>query len=452
MSNKNIAKIARDAFAANAIDLLQRALANGLGARITVDPHGVETHADLYDGDGVVHLTHQLHATQLALPLAPQAPAPSQPPAAVEAPADVTYPLAVGDRIILDSVAVEVLGVDRDGFVWRTTDTNPDDRDLGEMLWSDVRHAGGNTWVSRKVTTPVEADEPDEEPAPALPPKPKRTRKPRAPKAAPSTEPAALVPHRLQAVTEADELAHHGAHSLIGLRGELRGAATEALEPGLDSIQILQLLPQLAAHVRVGERIAQLHEIQGARRLTSARRLLTFRASLPFQRAQAVQVRREGVTRCVIRRGAGGCDAVDHMIWEIEGMVSTSTQAWALIRPHRHDRHLDHTAAAIHFLPTAPPSDVVPPVHVRLAATQREEVHAHDAQQASTKANNITMTTGATSTTIRIAGRIGRMPHVQLQRRGLGGGRARRQQRHARLLGVLPARVPRLGAHGGPDE
>lgn len=111
MSSKNTARIARDAFAANAIDLLQRALANGLGARITVDPLGVDTHADLFDGDGAVLLTHQLHATQLALPLAPQAPAPSQPPPAVEAPADAAHPLAVGDRIILDGVAVEVLGV-----------------------------------------------------------------------------------------------------------------------------------------------------------------------------------------------------------------------------------------------------------------------------------------------------------------------------------------------------
>jgi hypothetical protein len=133
--------------------------------------------------------------------------------------------VSVGDRLILDGftlgLVVEVLGVDAEGFIWRTTDVNPDDRDEGETLWSDVRHVGGNTWVSRKVTTPVEAGELDEEPAPAPPPKPKRTRKPRAPKAAPSTEPAAPVPHRLQAVTEADELAHHGAHSLIGLlRGE----------------------------------------------------------------------------------------------------------------------------------------------------------------------------------------------------------------------------------------
>lgn len=130
----------------------------------------------------------------------------------------------IGDRLILDGftvgLVVEVLGVDAEGFIWRTTDANPDDRDEGETLWSDVRHVGGNTWVSRKVTTPVEADELDEEPAPAPPSKPKRTRKPRAPKATPSTEPAAPVPHRLQAVTEADELAHHGAHSLIGQRGE----------------------------------------------------------------------------------------------------------------------------------------------------------------------------------------------------------------------------------------
>jgi hypothetical protein len=81
MSSKNTARAAREAFAEGAISLLRRALADGLGARIIVDPHGVETHADLFDGDGVVHLTQALHVAQLALPLAgPVEAAPSQPP------------------------------------------------------------------------------------------------------------------------------------------------------------------------------------------------------------------------------------------------------------------------------------------------------------------------------------------------------------------------------------
>lgn len=188
MSSKNTARIARDAFAANAIDLLQRALANGLGARITVDPNGVDTHADLFDGDGVVHLTHQLHATQLALPLAPQAPAPSQPPAAVEAPADAAHPLAVGDRIILDGVAVEVLGVDRGGFIWRTTDGG--DFEEGDVEWSAVQHVAGDVWAPRRIDdAPVAARA--EEPPPVEAPKPAAAKKPRAKKAPAKTVEAA---------------------------------------------------------------------------------------------------------------------------------------------------------------------------------------------------------------------------------------------------------------------
>jgi hypothetical protein len=345
MSNKNIAKIARDAFAEGAISLLRRALADGLGAHILVDPHGVMTHADLFDADGAAMLELKLNATQLALPLEPAAvPAPVEPPVpAVDRVAPVRRVLRVGDhvaerlahgatrvwtvtavnlsgptmhdegfheevtwahisyddaagvwrlssehdpvlaassssdgrpvddgavngvrigdRLILDGftmgLVVEVLGVDRDGFIWRTTDANPDDRDEGETLWSDVRHVGGNTWVSRKVTTPVEADELDEEPAPAPapPPKPKRARKPRAPKAAPSTEPAAPVPHRLQAVTEADELAHRGEHSLIGLRGgEWLTLATRASAETLPEWHLRCTTASKAVRVRVYDR------------------------------------------------------------------------------------------------------------------------------------------------------------------------------------------------------
>ena len=214
MSRTSPAKIAREAFASNAIDLLRRALADGLGAHILVDPHGVMTHADLFDADGAELLTLKLNGTQLALPLAgPVEAAPSQPPPAVPAAPAVEVPptrgetvadivamgaranaqmaarqaLSVGDRLILDGftmgLVVEVLGVDAEGFIWRTTDTNPDDRDEGETLWSDVRHVGGNTWVSRKVTTPVEADELDEKPPPVEAPKPAAAKKPRAKKA-----------------------------------------------------------------------------------------------------------------------------------------------------------------------------------------------------------------------------------------------------------------------------
>lgn len=349
MSRTSPAKIAREAFASNAIDLLRRALTEGLGAHILVDPHGVMTHADLFDADGAELLTLKLNGAQLALPLEPavdvaapvEAPAPAVDPMApgqrvmrvgdlvverlahgktrdwiareinpkgptlqrddrpdlfetvtwahisldaadlwrLSGPHDPAEPepsrgdgrpvddgavngVRIGDRLILDGftmgLVVEVLGVDRDGFIWRTTDANPDDRDEGETLWSDVRHVGGNTWVSRKVTTPVEADELDEEPvpAPATPPKPKRTRKPRASKAAAlPLEPAAPVPHRLQAVTEADELAHRGEHSLIGLRGgEWLTLATRASAETLPEWHLRCTSASKAVRVRVYDR------------------------------------------------------------------------------------------------------------------------------------------------------------------------------------------------------
>lgn len=343
MSRTSPAKIAREAFASNAIDLLRRALADGLGAHILVDPHGVMTHADLFDADGAELLTLKLNGAQLALPLAPAAvPAPVEPPVpAVDrvAPgrrvlhvgdhvaerlahgaarvwtvtavnlsgptmrdegfheavtwAHISYDaeagvwrlssehdpvlatpsssdgrpvdegavngVSVGDRLILDGVAVEVLGVDRDGFIWRTTDES--DRMEGDVEWSAVRRVADGVWAPRTINAPevpaVEADELDEEPAPAPapPPKPKRARKPRAPKAPPSTEPAAPVPHRLQAVTEADELAHHGAHSLIGLHGgEWRTLATRAKDETAPEWQRRITEASKAVRVRVYDR------------------------------------------------------------------------------------------------------------------------------------------------------------------------------------------------------
>ena len=165
----------------------------------------------------------------------------------------------VGDRLILDGVAVEVLGVDRDGFIWRTTDES--DRMEGDVEWSAVRRVADGVWAPRTINAPevpaVEADESDEEPAPAAapPPKPKRARKPRAPKAAPSTEPAAPVPHRLQAVTEADELAHRGEHSLIGLRGgEWLTLATRASAETLPEWHLRCTTASKAVRVRVYDR------------------------------------------------------------------------------------------------------------------------------------------------------------------------------------------------------
>lgn len=59
--------------------------------------------------------------------------------------------LAVCDRIVLDDVEVELLHVSEEGFIWRTTETDPRQRDEGEVEWADVELIEGNRWRARKV-------------------------------------------------------------------------------------------------------------------------------------------------------------------------------------------------------------------------------------------------------------------------------------------------------------
>lgn len=59
--------------------------------------------------------------------------------------------LAVGDRTTLDGIAIEVLGVDAEGFVWRTVDDNPRERDEGDARWGEVQESDDG-WE----TTPIE--------------------------------------------------------------------------------------------------------------------------------------------------------------------------------------------------------------------------------------------------------------------------------------------------------
>jgi hypothetical protein len=298
-------------FAEGAIGLLRRALADGLCLDITVN--ATEARAVLADARGT-ELARETRGGQLALPLAPAAvPAPVEPPVPAVDPVapghrvmragdlvverisggatrdwvvesvdkdgptlrrsdrpgatqavkwgHITLDSAdlwrlaspwdrpgVGDRIELDGVAVEVMGVDDEGFIWRTVEAG-DDRDEGEALWADVLPFAVGVWVTRD---PEAVEAPAVEAAP--PAKKTRAKKARAPKVA-STEPAAPVPHRLQAVTEADELAHRGEHSLIGLRGgEWLTLATRASAETLPEWHLRCTTASKAVRVRVYDR------------------------------------------------------------------------------------------------------------------------------------------------------------------------------------------------------
>ena len=157
------------------------------------------THARVVEPDGTVLLDVRVRAVsgrrdprQTLLPLAPgprhEPPAPVAvlPPPVVE-PVRIRG-LAVGDIITLDDEPVEVMGVDADGFVWRTVRVDARSRrvDEGDCDWSEVEETAPGVFRVR----PVEIETPAQQ---------------RATKRAAKAKPARLV-----AVPEADELAIHG--------------------------------------------------------------------------------------------------------------------------------------------------------------------------------------------------------------------------------------------------
>lgn len=201
--SKNTAKIARDAFAEGAISLLRRALAEGLGAHILVDAHGVMTHADLHDADGAEILSLKLHATQLALPLAgPVERAPSHPPpaapAVVPAAPAAEVPTArvwiaeaewdaldggmqnylCGVSLRGDACGTAPVPIDWQGAVGFVVARAPIGEVLDELI-ATLRDAGIEHHVGDEP--PVAA--PVEEPPPVEAPKPAAKKKPRAKKA-----------------------------------------------------------------------------------------------------------------------------------------------------------------------------------------------------------------------------------------------------------------------------
>jgi len=212
----------------------------------------------------------------------------------------------VGDRIELDGRAVEVLSTSRDGFVWREVDPDAVALEEGEAKWADVMPFAPGVWVTRDpeadeapvacdaavakgwpkkgitapghwgsrdglawervkdgelivspdhfcagyiVSTPTEARRAMKESRPRAP------KKARVSKSSYLTEPAAPVPHRLQAVTEADELARHGEHSLIGLIGRgWRALATRESGETAPTWQARCTLASKTVRVRVYDR------------------------------------------------------------------------------------------------------------------------------------------------------------------------------------------------------
>jgi len=221
-------KAAQAAFIEGAVSLLRRALSERLGARVVVDPSGDGTVASLFDLDGNELLTQRLWGVQLSLPLAaaqvsPAVEAPATKPcvhtweriegengdhwyscvwcdtAVIEGHADYAaidtrhrrnvlfertpeapvtsdpapYHVEVGDILTIGNHRVEVMGVDAEAFVWRTTTDDPLERDEGETAWADVERIDDKGCVVLKAA-PIEApakqaaqppatsDEPDE--------------------------------------------------------------------------------------------------------------------------------------------------------------------------------------------------------------------------------------------------------------------------------------------------
>ena len=157
-------------FAGSVASALVRAWTERLGLRVVVDPRGGTSSAELTDDTGRVVWSQKAEGIQLELPLAPAAPRPRiadlrvpDPPGG-EAPAPGACRECggagahkmncsrrglpdgapfVGDRITLEGDAVEVLGVDHEGFIWRTVDG---ERDEGDVAWVDVRLVSPGVW------------------------------------------------------------------------------------------------------------------------------------------------------------------------------------------------------------------------------------------------------------------------------------------------------------------
>jgi hypothetical protein len=157
--------------------------------------------------DGTVLLRAVLHMPvrghdprQLTLPAVAPVPVPAEvPPAPEDTETTRINGLAVGDQITLDDELVEVMGLDDDGWTWRTVGDDPRTRDEGECLWSEVEHVEGTRWRVR----PVETETPAAKREAA---KPKRAAK------AAKARPARLTPE-----PEADALARHGQRCVVAM-------------------------------------------------------------------------------------------------------------------------------------------------------------------------------------------------------------------------------------------
>jgi hypothetical protein len=111
--------------------------------------------------------------------------------------------LAAGDVVTLDDELVEVMGLDTEGWTWRTVGDDPRTRDEGECLWSEVEHVERNRWR----VLPVRTDE-----TPAQQREAARPKRARAKAKAAKARPARLTPE-----PEADALTRHGQRCVVAM-------------------------------------------------------------------------------------------------------------------------------------------------------------------------------------------------------------------------------------------
>lgn len=72
-------------------------------------------------------------------------------PTPTTTPAPRAVPHREGERITLDGIEVELLASDAEGFTWRTTESDPKERDEGEVAWADLVEVAVGEWRAKRI-------------------------------------------------------------------------------------------------------------------------------------------------------------------------------------------------------------------------------------------------------------------------------------------------------------